>query len=161
MKISDVTRTDEQGTYAKLVPSRESKNKILDAASKINIENLVGARSLHTTVIYSRVDCGHIPEEVCELPMSANGSHFDIFDNPDGTKSLVLVLESSEMQSLHSLLKDEYDATHDFPSYQPHITLSYDYSYSTVPSNSILEYLQGLEFDKFIVEPLILNYRPE
>jgi len=159
MKSEEIMRRDEQGTYAKLIPTHKTKNQILDAANKINIENLIGPRSLHTTVIYSRVDCGNIPQAVCDLPIVAHGSHFDLFDNPDGTKSLVLVLDSSEIHELHSLLKHEYGATHDFPSYQPHVTLSYDYTYSTVPSKAILEYLQNLEFDKFIVEPLIVDWQ--
>lgn len=158
MKYYEISDRGEQGTYAKLVPTHKTKNQILNAANRINIENLIGPRSLHTTVIYSRKDCGDIPQTVCSLPITAHGSHFDLFGNPDGTKSLVLVLESEEMQQLHSRLREQYGATHDFPSYQPHVTLSYDYSYSTVPSKSIIEYLQDLEFDKFIVEPLILDW---
>ena len=154
-------RHNKLGTYAKLVPCAKTKQRIHSIANKINVENLISQRAMHTTVLYSRVKCDpNIPNDIVELPIVANGSHFDLFDNPDRTKSLVLVLESEEMQSLHEKLITEHNATHDYPSFQPHITLSYDFTQSKVPNKSIIDYFQELTFKRFVVEPLILGWHP-
>lgn len=161
MKSVDFMSQDKLGTYAKLVPCSKTTRRIHAIANKINVENLISRRAMHTTVIYSRVKCKpSIPHDVVELPIVANGSHFDLFDNPDRTKSLVLVLESKDIHSLHKKLIKEHNATHDYPSFQPHITLSYDFTQNKVPNKSIIEYFQELTFNRFIVEPLILGWHP-
>ena len=162
MKAVDIIRRDNRGTYAKLVPSLHTKEKLHSVANQINIENLVSQRSLHTTVIYSRVECSPpIDESNVKLPIIANGSHFDIFNNPDGSKSLVVVLASSEMHTLHNKLMAEHNATYDYDEYHPHVTLSYDYTKTTLPEQSAIDYLQNLEFDEMIVEELILDWRSD
>jgi len=158
MKSSEIIRRDENGTYAKLVPSSLAKDRICSVAAQINVDNVVGRRTLHTTVIYSRVQCNPpIDEETVSLPIVAHGTHFELFDNADGSKSLVLLLDSDELHELHHRLMDDHNATYDFPEYQPHITISYDYPHKTVPNEAVIEYLQNIEFDGFAVEELILD----
>lgn len=154
MKSVDFMSQDKLGTYAKLVPSNDTKKQIHKISNQLNIENLISKHALHTTVIYSRVKCyPEINPESIQLPIFAKGKRFDIFDNSDKTHSLVLVLESTELSELHEHFRKMHNATHDFPEYQPHITLSYDYNHR-VPNHTILEHFQNIEFSEFVVEPL-------
>ena len=145
------------GTYAKLVPCAATKERIASIVNLLNIENPASVHDLHVTVIYSRKECAEIEGLNVTLPVQAYGEAFDIFPNQDGTKCLVLKLSSFAMHALHHTIRTEHNATHDFPDYQPHLTLSYDYT-SDVPNHTILEYFTDLRFDRYVVEPLDLNW---
>jgi 2'-5' RNA ligase len=108
-------------------------------------------------VLYSRKECPNIEHSPIDLPIKASGIAFSIFPNSDGGNCLVIELGSDEMQSLHSTLKEEHGATHDYDSYKPHITLSYDYSNNPLPGEAMLEHFWNLTFDQFMVEPLTFN----
>jgi hypothetical protein len=145
------------GTYAKLVPCAATKDRISEIVNILNLENPVSVHDLHVTVIYSRKECAEIKDiNVC-LPTTAHGEAFDIFPNHDGSKCLVLKLESEAMHSLHQTIRDEHGGTHDYPSYSPHLTLSYDFA-SDMPNHTILDYFKDLHFDQYVVEPLDLNW---
>lgn len=145
------------GTYAKVVPCNKTKERIAEIVDLLNIQNPVSVRSLHVTVIYSRKECAEIKDiNVC-LPITAHGVEFGIFPNQDKSQCLVLKLDSADMHALHQTIRDEYGGTHDYPSYSPHITLSYDYT-SEVPNHTLLEYFKDLRFDRYVVEPLDLNW---
>ena len=145
------------GTYAKLLPCEATKERISEIVNLINLENPVSVHDLHVTVIYSRKECAEIKDINICLPTRAHGEEFDIFPNQDGTKCLVLRLASDEMHSLHQTIRDEHGGTHDYPSYTPHLTLSYDFT-SNVPNHTILDYFKDLCFDQYVVEPLDLNW---
>jgi 2'-5' RNA ligase len=142
------------GTYAKVTPSAETVQRILSIAGQLNIPNLVGPSSLHTTVVYSRVVCDEIANINVHFPMHAAGKSFRIFETESGERALVLELNSIRLHSLHDYCRIAYHATHDYPSYTPHITLSYDYPDIDLPSSDMLQYFKDLEFDQFVVEPL-------
>lgn len=146
------------GTYAKLVPSEDTRNKIALILKMFNLENYASPHDLHVTVIYSRKECPTLEEAPVGLPVIATGKSFSIFPNADGGKCLVLELESDDLQLLHGRLRTEHGATHDFESYKPHITLSYDYSNDDVPGEAMLEHFWNLKFDQFVVEPLNFNW---
>lgn len=146
-----------QGTYAKLVPCAATKDRIAEIVNILNLENPVSVHDLHVTVIYSRKECAEIKDIKVELPTKAHGEAFDIFPNQDGSKCLVLKLDSADMHALHQTIREEYHGTHDYVSYSPHLTLSYDYT-SEVPNHTILEYFTDLHFDQYVVEPLDLNW---
>lgn len=143
-----------KGTYAKLVPNEETRNKILIILKMFNLENHASPHDLHVTVIYSRKECPTLGEASIGLPIVATGKAFSIYPNSDGGKCLVLELESENLHLLHKQLRTEHGATHDFESYNPHITLSYDFNSSDIPGEAMLEHFWTLQFDQFIVEPL-------
>lgn len=150
-----------KGTYAKLVPCQETRDKISLILKMFNIENHASPNDLHTTLIYSRQECPTLEAAPVGLPVTATGKAFSIFPNADGGRCLVLELESDDLQLLHGRLRAEHGATHDFESYKPHITLSYDYSSDNVPGESMLEHFWHLKFDQFVVEPLNFNWGKE
>ena len=145
------------GTYAKLVLNQESQNKITAIATLINLENYARPNDLHATVIYSRYECSDVENIPVALPIKANGVSFEIFTNADKTNCLVLLLDSLEMQDLHEKCKIEYGATHDYPSYKPHLTLSYDYPNGNRPSEEWIGYFNCLTFDQYVVVPLDID----
>lgn len=146
----------KSGTYAKFVPDDITKKRISTVINMINVENSISESAMHVTLIYSTRPCPDV--KLIELPdtITAHGHSFDLFENPDGTNCLVLKLHSEQLQELHATCRDTYRATHDFPEYNPHVTLSYDYTQPHVPNNSLIEFFKNLTFDQFVIEPLLL-----
>ena len=144
----------DKGTYAKLVPDETTKQRIATLTNQINLQNAASVNSLHVTVVYSKKGCYGISNIDAQLPIKADGVGFDLFNNPDGSKCLVLLLDSPAIHQLHRVCHDMYGAVYDYPSYKPHITLSYDYS-SALPNASLLEFFKNLTFDQYKVEALI------
>jgi 2'-5' RNA ligase len=147
---------NNSGTYAKLIPDEITQNRIHAILSLFNIENAVSARDLHVTLIYSRNDCNSIKHIPIQLPIKAVGLELAIFKNPDGSNCLVVKLDSEDLQDLHWHCRNEHFALHDYPTYQPHVTLSYDFECG-LPSNTFLEHFHSLYFDQYVVEPLNLD----
>jgi len=150
---------ENTGTYAKLLPSEDTRNKIALIMTMFNLENHTSPRDLHVTLIYSRSEC-NIVKETVGLPVRANGKAFSIFANANGGNCLVVELESEEMQSLHKRFITDHGATHSYDSYKPHLTLSYDYNSTDVPSDTMLEHFYHLCFDQVVVEPLSFDWIP-
>lgn len=150
-----------QGTYAKLVPTQNTSQKIATMMQLLNIENSVSANDLHVTIVYSRKECNNISAHAIDLPIKGNGAQFGYFKNKDGTTCLVLHINSEDMHSLHQRCRDQ-GAEHDYDTFSPHITLSYDYDLRRPAlGTNWLEYFSSMVFDQFIVEPLELNWEPE
>lgn len=142
------------GTYARLIPSKDTRNKIAAIMELFNIENHISPHDLHVTLIYSRQECPLLKEELVGLPVIVKGKAFNIYSTVDGGKCLVVELESEELQKIHSRLRTEHNATHDFASYNPHLTLSYDFTSGVIPSETMLEHFFHLTFDQLVVEKL-------
>jgi hypothetical protein len=82
---------------------------------------------LHTTLIYSRKPCPDIIT-MPNLVHEAYFNGFDMFSNSHGEKCvLVMKLNAPTLVQRHLLLMEQHQATYDFESYVPHITLSYDF----------------------------------
>jgi 2'-5' RNA ligase len=145
------------GTYAKLVPTEETKKRIAQVVNLLNITNPVSTNSLHVTVVYSRAQCDEIKDLNLVLPIKAHGDSFKKFHQQDGTDCLVLKLNSNAIQDIHWTAREQYGATHDFPQFQPHITLSYDHPHAA-PNDSLIQYFNNLTFDQYHVEPLDLEW---
>ena len=146
------------GTYSKAVLSVSSSEKIGKLLDMLDIPNQVASHSLHTSIVYSRSVCDEIRNIPISLPIRATPKRFDLFDSGDNTTCLVLLLESDGLDFLHHHSREFYAATHDYPEYQPHITLSYDYPFLTPLSEDMVSYIGDLEFDQYIVEPLIFDW---
>ena len=157
MKVDEIDLPG-MGTYAKLEPGENTKHKIGKILNMLNIPNPTATKDLHLTVVYSRKQCDSIKEIPVKLPVVADGKSFGIFPNREGTQALVLKIAGDGIHELHQLCREEHGATHDFPEFDPHITLSYDYGTDELPNDSLLEYFKGLVFNKYVVEPLDLNW---
>lgn len=144
-----------QGTYAKLQLSYESRQELFNYVKKLGIENPIDKDQYHATLIYSRKE---IPEAYSRNDLQsvflAFGKDWKIFPSKEMGQCLVLVLDCPSAHDFHEEFM-KMGATHDYPEFTPHITISTNYPSDTVPSE-IPEFT--LRFDRLIVEPLDLEY---
>lgn len=120
----------------------------------IAIKKSTFERRLHTTVIYSRKPCvGIIPR--AEVKHIATFSSYDIFTgSTPSAKVLVMKLNAPSIVARHLEIMAKYGATYDFPVFNPHITLTYNYTGDDVflppfDDHIILgdEYVEDLDLD--------------
>lgn len=150
MKLQDLYHTE--GTYVGLNVLPESEELLLAYAKDAGIEKCPS--KLHTTVIYSRkkhdieVDPGTVYE--------AEFKDFTIFENSDGTKTLVALLNCPLLVARHLQLMAKHSATYDHPVYHPHVSLCYNFTGDelTLPPITFLVLLS-----EEYTEPLNLDYK--
>ncbi len=137
MNFKDFITEEEEGTYICADLSRESANKLLKWAKENGITDTIDAADMHTTITYSRKKVDEAKEymDSVKFPISAKPKHFSIFPMQNGKKCLVLEVESKELNKHHKTIQKEYGATYDYPTYKPHITLTYDYTGDDVPKD--------------------------
>ena len=125
MKLDELYDVSQQkgGTYAGFKLDDASKQKILDFQEQYDIPNPVPADDLHATLLFSR---NHLPEYAPSGNLSPgyvgipNG--FDVWND-----ALVMKIDSEQMSNRHNeLMATHNNATWDHPSYNPHVTMSYD-----------------------------------
>lgn len=136
------------GTYSSLLVSDQCREELFAFCTDIGIENPVDPKDYHCTIIYSRTPCLDIAKEDFNLPCKAIPTGFKIL----GTDTKVLVLEifCPNAVRLHNLFKEKYNATHDYPEYISHITVSGEFN-GNIPVE-LPEF--EIEFDDFVVEEL-------
>lgn len=155
------------GTYA-AVRYDEASCEALKALMKLwNVPNPINPDHFHSTLIYSRkpVPKEHQHnmdrEELKRLGWKFPISGFRMMDSSSEITDkivLVLMLEAPQLQELHDKLVAN-GATHDFDSYDAHITLSYnapnfDWSKIVIPEVSIVP-------EEIYFEPLNANWKDE
>lgn len=149
------------GTYAALSVSTASQQEIkkfVEQFLEVNDDAvLVKPEDYHCTLIYSRHPCPDVKDMDFDLPVEATPVGFDLFesksDSTKGSMCLVLKLESKELRALEKTCRDDYGATSDFPTYEPHITLVYGYT-GEKPDNNVSKRLNTIKFDGYDVSPL-------
>lgn len=141
------------GTYVGAKLSAPSVKCVKLIQELLGIETPVPEDKLHITVLYSR---NPVKISAKEYSYEAQAKALELFKNSDGTKSaLVLLLNCPALEQRHNELI-ALGGTHDFPSYQPHVTLCYDYKSGI----SLTNQLQGIVLqvvDEY-VEPLDLDW---
>ena len=142
------------GVYAKVLPDDETREKVRNFLDLLNIRNPVSPYDLHVTVVYSRVPFPASDTVSVSTRCDARGKEFDVFRNHDGSYSLVLKLESARLHYFHNACR-ELGATHDFPDFQPHLTLCCDFDPNdTIPDPELAEQLGVLNFSDIMFAPL-------
>lgn len=170
MKITDFKVRAPRGTYygAHLTP--ETREAILDFMSDNKIPNPLSEDLMHVTVIHSRVWCPVKALGNIEPHWEGKFNKYNLWatspkekDDKDlneeqeqSSNCLTLGFDCPEMHERHHALRKE-GATHDFPDFKPHITLSYDagneYDHHALP-----QYSGPLKFHHEYSEPLNLNF---
>ena len=114
-----------QPWYVANRPTPHTAKEIFEIAKQAGVQNLHQRDKYHCTLIYSREPCKEPkPRKTLLIPVQAE--KWDIFKSRDGKNCLVLKLNSAAMQQRHKQLMKELEASYDFPTYLPHITVSYD-----------------------------------
>lgn len=132
------------GTYACIKPDAASVDK-LNSLCREN--NIVPDHDFHCTIVYSKVPCPAVTTIIPHFPITTTSNEFDIFGQEK--RCLVLRLESED---IHNLFKQAMmlGASYDYPKYEPHVTLSYDFQGTELPKISNLK----LTFETYHVEAL-------
>ncbi len=122
-----VETTHKDGTYMSVTLDKVSKDKLFSWVKECDITNAADPDQYHATVIYSRKPCPKAITYDMNLPIATTISGFKLFPTQQGTTCLVGIVSSKVLDDHHNKLVNDYGATHDYPDYHPHITLSYDY----------------------------------
>lgn len=123
-----------RGTYVACTYTKETIDALCELQRVYEVPNPVPPEDFHTTIEYSRV---YVPFP-CEtgLRFLANHGWLETWDVSDGTRCLVLRFESDHLQERHEIGRC-LGATYDFPTYKPHITLSYNVGAAVFPDHEI------------------------
>ena len=139
------------GTYVSAQLSPISSEDLHRWVTDNKIGNLVAPEEYHATITYSRKGIPEVDSHDFKLPLKAEIVGWHVFPTKAGSNCLVCDIESAVLTKLHKDIKDKYGATHDFDSYKPHITVSYDYDKDTPPSTFPK---MSVTFNKINIEPL-------
>lgn len=113
------------GTYACIIPSRDSQEEILKYCVDQGIKNLVDPNEYHCTIIYSKKACPDVAKEDFGLPCKGLITGFKVLGKDE--KVLILELYCPNAVRLHNLFMEKYGATHDYPEFISHITIASDF----------------------------------
>jgi hypothetical protein len=145
------------GTYMSAKLSRKSQ-KLLDKwVSVHNIPNAADPKQYHSTIIYSRKGVPDVKEYDVKLPIKAKVKEWKIFPTQTGAKALVAIMDSPELDNHHKTIREKYGATHDYPDFHAHVTVSYDYGNGPAPKD--IPDLE-LEYDSTELKPLDPTFVP-
>ena len=128
------------GTYVGVRFSDFTLNDLQELQELLRVPNRVPREEFHTTVLYSRNHIpnltdikynGYIPSDTAEYEL-------EVFVTKDsGKRCLVLKFQSTHLENLHKNFIENHNASHDYPAYVPHITLSYDIGDMEVPTTKV------------------------
>jgi hypothetical protein len=145
------------GTYVALEVDPFCRRLIDDfSRQSLRLDNRVDPDTLHTTVIYSRAPVPEAYGMRTNCCVVARPIAYEIFPTSDGKRCLVLLVESTRLRDLNEMLV-KCGATSDYDRYNPHVTLSYDFteSLSDLPLPPF-----SIQYDTLTVEPLDEEYVP-
>lgn len=146
------------GTYVSVKLSDSSQEELDKWVTDQGIENPYDPKEYHSTVLYSTVGVPKAKYYDLNLPIQAKIKEWKKFDTKLSKtgKCLVGVVDSDELQKHHKNLINNYGATHSYPEYHPHITVSYDYD-SKIP-DSVPSF--NLTYDTSEFKALDPDYKP-
>jgi 2'-5' RNA ligase len=145
------------GTYMSTTLSKKSQKDLDNWVSKNNIPSPADPKQYHSTIIYSRKGVPEVKNYKIDLPMKDKIKEWKIFPTQSGAKALVAIMDSPALENHHKTIRKEYGATHDYPDYHPHVTVSYDFGDGPAPTEvPALE----LEYDDTELKPLDPQFVP-
>jgi 2'-5' RNA ligase len=165
MKLNEITQpaNPPKGTFVGVKLDAESKQKILDLIGKLKLEEPIPEDKLHSTLVYS--DKKSLDGFKSNTSFGESGFpkvkpvNFNVFPNSQnpGTGCLVMELDSDYLHTRHDEIVSKYDVQEKFPTYRPHITLSYNYA-GEPPDSKYLQDLGELNIESEYDEPINDNF---
>ena len=132
MTLTELNKATGNGTYAGVTFSKKTLQEVKKYGKENQIPNLLSSSKTHSTLLYSRKHCpNYKPAGEINPAWIGTPTHLEVWpsqpdDNGNSVNCLVLRYKCSELESRHKTLMDTHNATFDFDSYNPHITISYD-----------------------------------
>jgi hypothetical protein len=162
MKLIEIA--SPRGTYFGLKPTKETVAAMREFMGDHRIPNPLEDHKLHATVVYSRAFVGARPLGELDPTWKGKFTDYDIFQTSpkveestgESRRCLVMKFDCPEIHERHHYLRKHHGATHDFPNFDPHMTMSYDvgeFDHQNLP-----EYDGPHEFHEEYSEPLDLNW---
>lgn len=148
---------EEKGLYVAVNFNQSTRDKLYEFIQNNNIPSAMTRDDFHSTIIYStKYDNVPINDNLEEY---AEAKSFEVFNTQDNKRCLVIKLNSDYLVNRHKELMNNYNLTYDYPTYNAHITLSYDigeYDISKLNINDlpnvftiIGEYKEDLDINKY------------
>lgn len=150
-------KKSQQGTHIMAELSTSSRDQLFNFVNTLDIPNTTDPNEYHSTIISSRksVDAS---DYKFDKKIEATITEWKILPTKTGKSCLVAIVDSKKLVKYNSDLMTDYGATSDFPSYHPHITISYDLEAGTIPKEIPLF---KITYDKVTIKPLDLDFVPK
>ena len=166
MKLHELKEAmQKKGTYAGVRFCDNTKNAIQAYMDENNIPNMLDKEKLHSTLLYSRKHCpDYQPAGPTNMVGTPNGFVVWNTQAPAGkegetSRCLVLKYDCPDLVKRHTSIRKEHGATHDYPDFTPHITLSYDIGDTDVDAlPDISKFLSQINIVHEYSEPLDLDW---
>jgi hypothetical protein len=120
MRLFEFDTTD--GIYVGVRFCPKTVDRLHNLQKELSIPNPLDPTEFHTTVCYSSIS---VPWQAGTVTGKAKPMSWAIYPAQDGKNCLVLELDSEYLHRRHYVARS-LGATHGYPSYKPHVTLSYD-----------------------------------
>jgi hypothetical protein len=134
---------------------------LLAWAEKNGIPSPTMLEDFHTTIVYSRVSISDYPVRLSVMHRGWRFAidHFEMLPTKPGGDKMVLVgvLKAEVLEELHRGLLT-LGATHDFPDYIPHISISYEIPVD-FDVTALVPPVEDLYPEFIYLEPLDLNWK--
>lgn len=145
------------GTYVSAHVDLDTQKKLEKFLDDLGVPNQLPPEEYHATISYSKKGVPEAENEEFKTPITAVFEAWKLFPNRiEGGNYLVAKIKSEELDNYHKRMMD-LGATHDFPSYQPHVSVSSQYE-GDVPTKTPNF---KIVFDKVVVKPLDPNFKPK
>lgn len=120
---------DDDGVYIARKVKPEDAKKLAKWATDRGIKDVIDAEKMHVTVVYSRADfpADELGDDDEEVSVKVKGIK-------RLKEAIVLTLDAPKIVARHKAAREK-GASHDFKSYQPHISLSYAGPDSDLPDD--------------------------
>lgn len=138
---------DDKGTYVCAFFDKETVENLQRFIEDAKVSTRYRHIQLHSTILYSKKCCPNYSSPgLYDQPITGVPLGLAVWrSETNGTNCLVLLYDAPGLEQRHKKLMEEHQATYDFPTYQPHVTLSYDcgdLDLATLPN--IMNYVQTL-----------------
>jgi len=153
-----VSEKSSDGTYASVTYTSGSKNQLRKIQKDLDIPNPLNKNKFHTTVIFSRKELPEAKSRDLRYKSDVTELVLEEWMQRNDKMCLVAKFDSEWLNTRHEHYR-ALGGTHDFDSFQPHITLSYDIEDKVGSFNGkVINLDRPLVFSREVVEPLDLNW---
>lgn len=156
MRLNELVLQSPRGAYFGIRPTQATINSIIEFMRHYDVPEPVTPDKMHATVVYSRQFCSARPLGKLDPPWQGMFTGYNLFprnvEEEPTPMCLVMEFDCPQLHARHHELRTVHGASHDFPDFRPHMTMTYnvgDYDHNVLPP-----YDGPHEFDIEYSEPL-------
>ena len=120
------------GAFVGWMLSHKTAQDIYDWANFVGVCNLLDPEEMHCTMMYApdaRLESDAFGERPLPMPVEVGRHNLPqtrVLGKPGSAGALVTTYDSEQLHARHRYWRDERNLVHSFPTFLPHVTLSYD-----------------------------------